>query len=193
LAPADLKDVTGGTSLSSKNAVQYFLDNEVSAESLASIPGLDAETVRASLQSVAPVVEEVVVETPVETVAPGEKRAEEVVAAMTPILEGTGILDILDNVELNPDGSLNRDSLHDELASMTPSEEVVDPASYFSNDKLRRRMEKRAERNGQTLGEYLNDKAERKGVSAEEFVADKEEKIEKREAFVAGVRDFFGR
>ncbi len=54
LAPADLKDVTGGTSLSSKNAVQYFLDNEVSADNLAKIPGLNAEIVEASLQSVRP-------------------------------------------------------------------------------------------------------------------------------------------
>ena len=196
LAPADLKDVTGGTSLSSKNAVQYFLDNEVSPDKLATIPGLDAEKVEASLKSVAPVEEEVVVEDPVQPVAPGEKPVEELVEAMTPILEEAGILDVLDNVELNPDGSLNRDSLHTELASMMPSEEAIDPASYFSNDKLRRRMERRAERKGQTLGEYLDDRAERKGVSAEEFVADKEEKIKKREAkreaFVADMKNLWG-
>lgn len=54
LAPAELKDVTGGTSLSSKNAVQYFLNNEVSADNLAKIPGLNAEIVEASLRSVRP-------------------------------------------------------------------------------------------------------------------------------------------
>ena len=54
IGPANLKDVTDGKSMNTKNAIQYFLDNEVSADKLATIPGLDAEKVEASLQSVRP-------------------------------------------------------------------------------------------------------------------------------------------
>ena len=51
-APADLKEASDGTFRSSKDSIQYFLENEVSAEKLANIPDLDAETVKASLDSV---------------------------------------------------------------------------------------------------------------------------------------------
>ncbi len=54
LQPANMKDITGGTMLGSRDAVQYFLDNDVSADNLAKIPGLNAEIVEASLQSVRP-------------------------------------------------------------------------------------------------------------------------------------------
>lgn len=51
-APADLKEASDGTFRSSKGSIQYFLENEVSAEKLANIPDLDADTIKASLDSV---------------------------------------------------------------------------------------------------------------------------------------------
>lgn len=51
-APANITKATDDKFRSSKGSIQYFLDNEVSAEKLANIPDLDADTIKASLDSV---------------------------------------------------------------------------------------------------------------------------------------------
>ncbi len=50
--PADMTKATDGKFRNSKDSIKYFLDNDVSAEKLATLPDLDAETVKASLESV---------------------------------------------------------------------------------------------------------------------------------------------
>ena len=51
-SPANITKATDDKFRSSKGSIQYFLDNEVSAEKLANIPDLDADTIKASLDSV---------------------------------------------------------------------------------------------------------------------------------------------
>ena len=50
--PGDMTKATDGKFRNSKNTIQYFLDNDVTAEKLETIPDLDAETIKASLDSV---------------------------------------------------------------------------------------------------------------------------------------------
>ena len=154
LAPADLKDVTGGTSLSSKDAVQYFLDaeitpefleNETGAKALAEALGLDTAVVQESVWS-----------------ANRELFLE-------PTLE-TGEIEIPVNIELN------REVLRAELASMTPSE-GVDPTVYLNDKKFQRKLARdtrRAERRDMSVEEYREDKAEKQAArkaKREAFVA----------------------
>lgn len=51
-APADLKEASDGKFRSSKDSIQYFLENEVSSDKLVLIPDLDRDTVNKSLYSV---------------------------------------------------------------------------------------------------------------------------------------------
>jgi hypothetical protein len=51
-SPADMIKATDGKFKNSKDTIKYFLDNDVTAEKLETIPDLDAETIKASLDSV---------------------------------------------------------------------------------------------------------------------------------------------
>ena len=51
-SPADMTKATDGKFKNSKDTIKYFLDNDVTADKLETIPDLDAEKIKASLDSV---------------------------------------------------------------------------------------------------------------------------------------------
>ena len=159
LSPKNIKDVTGNASLSSKNAVQYFLDNDVSAEKLAKIPTLNEDIVKASLDSVKPA-----------------KPVEKPIVKEEPIITKTIDLEKMSGV------SIDRDALKAEIASITAST-TIDPTAYLSNKKMQRRLDaaEKAAKKENKREDKIAKIAKRKNITHEEAEAvleAREERIE---------------